>query len=195
MVVLPFGMNPLLLLTLIVIGTVPPATAEKVVVLPVVASVKVSVVGLTVRLTTVVLVALPLVPVMVIAWAPEGRAILAAVVIVSCIVPFGGTLPELLNMQAAPTGSPVQLLGVNDTVPVKPPAGVTVIVDTADCPALTVKADGLGDKVKGVVTVTVVTAGNEVLLDASPWYVAVTLLEPTGSADVVNVAVPVCDGG
>jgi hypothetical protein len=69
-----------------------------------------------------------------------------------------------------------------------------VIVTTWDCPAARLTVEGEADIVKGVVTVTPVVAVDEPS-EASPWYVAVTLLEPTGSADVVNVAVPVCDGG
>jgi len=46
---------------------------------------------------------------------------------------------------------------VKFTLPVKPPTGVTVIVDVAVCPAGTLRAAGLGDNVNGTVTLT--TAG------------------------------------
>jgi hypothetical protein len=47
----------------------------------------------------------------------------------------------------------------------------------------------------GAVTVTTAGADIEDLLEASPWYVAVTLLVPPGSAVVVRAAVPVAAAG
>jgi hypothetical protein len=74
---------------------------------------------------------------------------------------------------------------------VNPLAGVIVIVEDAVCPAGTLRVVGVGVIVKGIVTVTVVAAETELLCDPSPSYVAVTLLDPVGSAVVAKVAVPV----
>src|ERR1035438_5613330 len=70
-----------------------------------------------------------------------------------------------------------------------------VIVTTWDWPAVRLRLGGLADIVKGAVTVTAAAADVDAPSEVSPSYVAVTLLEPVGSAEVVNVAVPVCDGG
>jgi hypothetical protein len=134
-------MKPVLLLTLTETAAVPPTATGKVVALFWVVRVKVSVVAVTVRLTVVVIAVLPLVPVTVMACAPEGNAMLAAVVMVRVTVdgvdPVSETLPGL-KLQSAPAGSPaVQLPGVEFglldefakvTEPVKPLAGVIIML-------------------------------------------------------------------
>jgi hypothetical protein len=65
-----------------------------------------------------------------------------------------------LKLQAAPGETPaVQppgglLVALKLTAPVNPFSGVTVIVEIADCPALTVKVDGLADIENGAATFT-----------------------------------------
>jgi hypothetical protein len=171
---LPVLMKPVVLLTVIGTEAVPPATTEKVVVPPVGAMVKLSVVAVSVRLRVVDSDAVlgPLaVPVTVTVWVPS--AMLGAVVMVSVTVdgdagePVSGAL-GWLKLQAAPVGSPVQLVGVKFTEPVKPLAGVRVIVETAGCPALTLKVAGLAEIAKGAVTVTFVGPDVDGLFDVSP---------------------------
>jgi predicted small integral membrane protein len=129
-------------------------------------------VALTVRLTVAVLVELPLVPVTVMACAPEGNAMFAAVVMVKVTVIVWRGLPSSvtlggLKLQSAPAGRfTVQLLGLDAvefvklTDPVKPLVGVMVSVEIALCPAGMLKLDGLADMVNGAATVTV--AGEDV---------------------------------
>jgi hypothetical protein len=166
----------------------------------VVARVKDWLVVVTVRLTVVVSVVAPLVPVTVIACALDGNAMFAAVVMVRTTVdadePLSVTL-EGLKLQSAPAGRfAVQLPGfdvvelVKLTAPVNPLVGVMVIVEVAVCPAGMLKAEGLADMVNGAITVTTAGGDVEALSDASPSKVAVTLFEPGGSRAVENVAVP-----
>ena len=165
--------------TVRVTDSVPPAVTGKVA--AVVVSAKDWLVVVTVRLTVAVTADVPLVPVTVIACAPEGNAMLATVVmarvtgIVCAGLPSSVTLPGL-KLQSAPAGRPaLQLPGleavelVKFTVPVKPLLGVMVTVETDVCPAGML--DGLSapaDMVNGTVTVTVVGAEVEALTDASP---------------------------
>ena len=129
-------------------------------------------VAVTVRLTAAVFVELPLVPVTVMACAPEGNAMFAAVVMVKVTVIVWRGLPSSvtlggLKLQSAPAGRfTVQLLGLDAvefvklTDPVKPLVGVMVSVEIALCPAGMLKLDGLADMVNGAATVTV--AGEDV---------------------------------
>ena len=158
-------------------GAVPPTVTGKVA--AVVVSAKDWLVVVTVRLTVAVTAELPLVPVTVIACAPEGNAMLAKVVIVSVAcwepLPLSVTLPGL-KLQSAPAGRPaLQLPGleavefVKLTVPVKPLLGVMVTVEIDVCPAgMLAGLSALADMVNGTVTVTVVGAEVEGLTDASP---------------------------
>ena len=132
-------MKPVELLTVtLTVWLTPAATGPKVA--AVVVSVKLSVVAVTVRLTVVVTAVLPLVPVTVIACAPEGSAMLGAVVmvrvtgLVSAGTPSSVTLPGL-KLQSAPAGRfAVQLPGleavefVKVTEPVKPLVGLMFMV-------------------------------------------------------------------
>ncbi len=149
--------NPVELFTVIGTWAVPPTATEKL--LAVEVRVKLSVVGVTVRLTLVVLVELPLVPVTVMACAPEGRAILGNVVIVR--MTEVGRAPGWLKLQSAPVGRPAEQLPGFDTVelvkltaPVKPFTGAIAIVNVAVCPAATVAAVGVGVIVNGAETLT-----------------------------------------
>src|SRR5580693_3295505 len=165
--------------TVRLIGAVPPTVTGKVA--AVVVRAKDWLVVVTVRLTVAVTADAPLVPVTVIACAPEGSAMLAAVVIVTVTVlvsvwtPSSVTLPGL-KLQRAPAGRlAVQLPGleavelVKLTVPVKTVAGAMVIVESAVCPAGALAGlSALADMVNGTVTVTVVGAEVEALTDASP---------------------------
>ena len=165
--------------TVRLIGAVPPTVTGKVA--AVVVRAKDWLVVVTVMLTVAVTADAPLVPVTVIACAPEGSAMLAAVVIVRATgivcagLPSSVTLPGL-KLQSAPAGRfAVQLPGldavefVKFTVPVKPLVGVMVTVDVAVCPAGTLAGlSALADMVNGTVTVTVVGAEVEALTDASP---------------------------
>lgn len=193
--------NPLALLTVSCTAAVAPTGTGNVTPLPEV-SVKASLLGVTVRFTGVVIDAEPLVPVTVMACAPDGIAIFAAVEIVMTTVaalePFSVTLFGL-KLHSAPTGRPdEQLPGKNAvefvkvTVPVNPAAGVTVIVVATEPPAATLRLTlrGVVDRVNGVVTFTVIPDEAARLWAASPIYVAVTVFVPTGRAPVVNVAVP-----
>lgn len=164
-------------LTVRLTGAVPPTVTEKVA--AVVVSAKDWLVAVTVRLTVAAIAVLPLVPVIVIAEAPEGSAMLATVVIVNVAcwepLPLSVTLPGL-KLQSAPAGRPaVQLPGleavelVKLTVPVKPLLGVMVTVEIEVCPAGTLAGlSALADMVNGTVTVTVVGAEVEAPTDASP---------------------------
>ena len=160
-------------------GAVPPTVTGKVA--AVVVSAKLWLVAVTVKLTGAVIAVLPLVPVTVIACAPEGRAMLAAVAtvratfIVCAGLPSRVTLPGL-KLHNVPAGRPaVQLPGleavefVKFTVPVKPLVGVMVRVDAGRLPSGDVAGlSALADMVNGTVTVTVVGAEVEALTDASP---------------------------
>jgi hypothetical protein len=101
--------------------------------------VKLSVVGVTVRLTVAVVFD-ELVGAIVIVVGPDavmfGRVEIVTVVVAS-VVPLNVTLGGL-KLQAAPVGKPVQLLGLKfTTVPVEPLTGEMVRTDDADCPAET----------------------------------------------------------
>jgi hypothetical protein len=149
----------------------------------------------TVRLTVVVSLAPPLVPVIVTVCGPGGIAILAAVAIVIIIdegeEPLTGTLPEFAKLQLAPLGRPLQLAGVKLTVPVKPLAGVMVIWVVTGFPTGMLRVAGVADSVYGMVTVTVAELEEtELPCVALPLYVAVTTSVPAGNAVVANVAVP-----
>jgi len=166
----------LVLLTAIETEAVPPGETGKV--RPLVEAMeKVSVVLVTMRLTVAEPDALPLVPVTVMFCAPEGSAIFGAVVTVKitvdALVPFKLTLPGLKE-QSAPAGKPGLQLPTADevefvklTAPVKPAAGVIVMVEVAVCPAEILKVAGLADIVNGTVTLT--TAGTD---DVEPPWVA-----------------------
>ena len=93
MVVLPLGMKPVVLLTVIGIEAVAPAITGTVA--AVVAMVKVWVVLVSVRLMVMGTVVLPLVPVTVIACVPKAMfAEVAIVKVIVCgVVPFRVTLP------------------------------------------------------------------------------------------------------
>lgn len=171
-------MKPVVLLTVIGILTVPPTPMGKVAAVD--DRVKVSVVLVTVKLTAVEIVVLPLIPVTVIVWGPAGKAMFGAVVMVRPTdtedLPFSVTLAGL-KLQRAPAGKPEQLPPletvelVKFTVPVKPPAGVIVIADVVGgpvCPEVTVRLDGTAEIVNGVVTVTAAAVDVELLWDASP---------------------------
>jgi hypothetical protein len=142
--------------------------------------VKVSVLGITVRLTDVVADVVPLVPVTVIACAPDGIAIFAAVEIVMTTVaalePFSVTLFGL-KLHNAPAGRPDEQLPGNAavefvkvTVPVNPAFGVMVMVVDAEVPAAALRLGRLGgttDMVNGAVTVMFTAADVEAAL--IPW--------------------------
>ena len=114
-------------------------------------------VAVTVKLAVVVSLLVLLEPVTVMACAPEGSAIFAAVVMLSTTLMVWAGIPSSvtlvgLKLQSAPAGRlAVQLPGfdavelVKFTVPVKPLAGVIVIVWVAVCPAGRLKLVGLGD--------------------------------------------------
>jgi hypothetical protein len=169
----------------------------------VVVSMKDWLVAVTVRFTVVLTVVVPLVPETVMACAPEGNVIFAAVVMVRTTGMVWRGLPSSvtlagLKLQSAPAGRfAVQLPGfdavefVKFTVPVKPLVGAMVIVEVAVWPAGTLRVAGLGVMLNGAVTVTVAAAEVAALLEPSPRYVAVTLFVPAGSAAVEKVAVPV----
>ena len=104
------------------------------------ASVKDSVVGVTVRLTVVVVVGEP-VGVIVIVCTPDGIAMLGRVemvsVVVTAVVPLKVTLFGL-KLHVAPAGSPVQLLVLKlTTVPVEVATGEIVMVVLVELPAET----------------------------------------------------------
>ena len=117
---------------------------------------KVWMVAVTVKLTVVVCVAPPVplaVPVMIMFWAPVGRAMLANVEMVKVTgVELLRTTLAGLKLQVAPVGRPVQLLELKVMLG-EPLTGVSVRVATADCPAGT----GLG--VNGDVTARLKSAG------------------------------------
>jgi hypothetical protein len=125
-----------------------------------------------VRLTGVVAVAPSLAP-LTVTTVPDVRAIYGTVVMVMVIVdavePLRGTNPPWLKLQVAPAGRLVQLVEPKLTVPVKPGDGVTVITVEAGCPAGTLTADGVADRVNGTVTLTVAGEGDvEFPLDVFP---------------------------
>jgi hypothetical protein len=101
--------------------------------------VKLWVVAVTVRLTVVVSLAAPLVPVIVTRLAAGAMVAKVAIVMVMVDVdePLSMTLPPLAKLHVAPAGKLEQLLGVKLTVPVKPLAGVSVNVTGIEFPAET----------------------------------------------------------
>ncbi len=96
------------------------------------------------------------------------------------------TLAGLIAVQVRPAGNGAS---DRDTVPLKAPTGATVIVEMADCPALTVAGE-VAETVKSVTTKLTVTAWERVPL------VPVTVTEngPTGVTLQESVAVA-GDGG
>jgi hypothetical protein len=142
----------------------------------VVVSMKDWLVAFTVRFTVVFTATVPLVPVTVMAWAPEGNVMFAPVVMVKTTLMVWAGIPSSvtlvgLNVQVAPAGTPAvhPAEAPKLTVPVNPAVGVTVIVCVAVCPAGTVRLIGLADMEYGAITVT--TAGEtdvDTLLYPSP---------------------------
>lgn len=153
--------NPVVLVTPIETEAEPPAFTGNV--LPLVAAMlNFSLVAVTVRLTLAVCDVLPLplgVPVMVMACAPVGSAMLATVVMVTCTVADGFVLVSVTlvgvlgllrfwKLQRAPAGRPVvqlpgvELVGEPDEfvklmVSLRPCTKVRVKTAMADCPAET----------------------------------------------------------
>jgi hypothetical protein len=169
--------NPFKLFTVNCTAAVDPTGTGKVTPLPEV-SVKVSVLGVTVRLTGAVADAVPLVPVTVMPCAPAGMAIFAAVEIVittvAALEPFNVTLFGL-KLHSAPAGRPEEQLPGNDevefvkvTVPVNPAVGVTVIVAAVEFPAATLMLVGAADRVNGTATFIAIAGDTAGLCAVSP---------------------------
>jgi len=95
--------------------------------------------AVTIKLRPVLLVRLPLVPVTVSGYVPAAADPTVNVSVEALALLVG------LNAAVTPVGSPVT---PNETVPAKPPLGVTVIADVPFAPCVTDTADGLAERLK-----------------------------------------------